>query len=72
MAILAPAERANHSIGTSNAAARSIAAMIRRHSGSTIAPIAFVGSPSTATRVMPSGYVTLGVLTTPTTTPAPL
>ena len=55
MAILAPADRANHSIGTSIDAARSIAASRRVHSASVIDPIAFVGSPSTATRAMPSG-----------------
>ena len=55
MAILAPADSANHSIGTSIWAASSIAASTRRHSASVIDPIALVGSPSTATRVRPSG-----------------
>ena len=55
MAILAPADRANHSIGTSSRSARSTALRIRRHSASVIEPIARVGSPSTATRVIPSG-----------------
>ena len=55
MAILAPADSANQSIGTSISAARSIAASTRRHSASVIEPIARVGSPSTTTRVIPSG-----------------
>ncbi len=70
MAIFAPADRANHSIGTSIAAARSMAARRRRHSGSAIEPIALVGSPSTTTRRTPSGWRTVGDEATPTTTPA--
>ena len=55
MAIRAPADRANHSMGARIRSARSTAASSRRHSASVIEPIALVGSPSTATRVMPSG-----------------
>ena len=55
MAILAPAESANHSTGTRSSSARSRAAMMRRHSGSASDPSALVGSPSSTTRAMPSG-----------------
>ena len=55
MAIFAPADTANHSIGASNRRASSIAASTRRHSGSAIAPSALVGSPISTTRRMPSG-----------------
>ena len=55
MAILAPDETANHSHGTPSSSARSSPAMIRRHSGSASEPSARVGSPSRATRSMPSG-----------------
>jgi hypothetical protein len=55
IAIFAPADTANHSIGASNRWASSMAARTRRHSGSAIAPSAWVGSPSSTTRVMPSG-----------------
>ena len=55
IAIFAPAESANHSNGTPSSSARSSAAMIRRHSGSASEPSARVGSPSSATRSMPSG-----------------
>ena len=55
IAIRAPADRANHSTGTPSSSARSSAAMIRRHSGSASEPSAFVGSPSSVTRCMPSG-----------------
>ena len=41
--------------------------MIRRHSGSASAPSARVGSPSSTTRRIPSGYRLVGVLTTPST-----
>ena len=53
--ILAPADRANHSSGACSCSARSMAASSRRHSASLIDPIAIVASPSTATRVRPSG-----------------
>ena len=53
--IRAPADSANHSTGTDICSARSRAAMMRAHSGSATAPSAWVGSPSSTTRVMPSG-----------------
>ena len=53
--IRAPADSANHSTGTCIRSARSMAAMIREHSGSETAPSAFVGSPQSTTRVTPSG-----------------
>ena len=56
----APADRANHSIGTPSSAARSIAASARRHSASVIEPIDLVGSPSSATRVIPPAPSTIG------------
>ena len=55
IAISAPEDTANHSTGTCIRSARSSAAMIRRHSGSARLPSPRVGSPSSATRVMPSG-----------------
>ena len=55
MAIFAPEESANHSHGTPSCSARSSAAMIRRHSGSASEPSERVGSPSSATRSIPSG-----------------
>ena len=55
MAIFAPADSANHSMGTSSCSARSMAPRTRRHSASLIDPIALVGSPSTTTRAIPSG-----------------
>ena len=55
MAIFAPADSANHSTGTPSSSARSSAAITRRHSGSASEPSARVGSPSSATRSMPSG-----------------
>ena len=55
IAIFAPADSANHSHGTASSSARSSAATIRRHSGSASEPSARVGSPSSATRSMPSG-----------------
>ena len=70
IAIRAPADSANHSTGTGNRSARSSAAMIRAHSGSDTAPSARVGSPSSTTRVIPSGCSSVGVLATPTTMPA--
>ena len=68
--IRAPAESANHSTGTCIRSARSIAAMIREHSGSETAPSAFVGSPQSTTRVTPSGCRSVGVVTTATRMPA--
>ena len=70
MAMRAPADRANHSTGRPRSSARSRAARMRTHSASVIEPMALVGSPSSATRVMPSGYLSVGVVTRPTTTPA--
>ncbi len=55
IAIIAPAESANHSAGTRSSSARSRAAMIRLHSGSASEPSARVGSPKSATRSIPSG-----------------
>ncbi len=68
--IRAPADSANHSSGTPIRSARSSAAMTRAHSGSDSAPSDLVGSPSRTTRVTPSGYRSVGVLTRPTTMPA--
>ena len=56
IAIFAPAETAIHSSGMPFSAARSIAALMRRHSASAREPIARLGSPRSVTRVMPSGY----------------
>ena len=67
IAILAPAETAYHSTGTPCSRARSIAARTRRHSGSAMAPSARVGSPSSSTRVRPSGWRRVGVVTMPST-----
>jgi len=53
--IFAPADTANHSIGASSWRASSIAAITRAHSASASAPNALVGSPSSTTRVIPSG-----------------
>ena len=53
--IFAPDDSANHSTGTPISSARSSAAITRAHSGSATEPSALVGSPSSATRVMPSG-----------------
>ena len=69
---LAPAESANHSSGTPSSSARSSAAMIRRHSGSASAPSARVGSPSSVTRSMPSGWRSVKLRSRPTTIPAGL
>ena len=66
--IRAPADTANQSTGTPSASARSMAAAIRRHSGSASAPMARLGSPSSTTRCMPSGCRAVKVRTTPTTT----
>jgi hypothetical protein len=55
IAIFAPADTANHSIGASSSRASAIAASTRAHSGSARAPRALVGSPMSTTRVMPSG-----------------
>ena len=62
--IRAPEDSANHSSGTFIRSARSMAAMIREHSGSDTAPRALVGSPHSTTRVTPSGYASVGVVTT--------
>ena len=55
MAIFAPAESANQSIGSCSRWAMSSAAMIRTHSGSDSDPSAWVGSPSSVIRAIPSG-----------------
>ena len=55
IAILAPDDSVNHSTGTPIRSAKSSAAMIRLHSGSAKLPSPRVGSPNSATRVMPSG-----------------
>src|SRR6478672_2904381 len=68
--ILAPEDSVNHSTGTPSSSARSIAATTIAHSATATVPSAFVGSPNNATRVMPSGYFGVGVVTTPATTPA--
>jgi hypothetical protein len=67
MAILAPEDTASHSTGTPSEEARSIAATIRRHSGSETEPRALVGSPRITTRIIPSGYRVVGVVTVPKT-----
>ena len=51
----APDDSANHSTGSPRSSARSSAAMTIEHSGSDTVPSALVGSPSSATRVTPSG-----------------
>ena len=56
IAIRAPEETANHSTGTSSRSARSSAAITRVHSGSASEPSPRVGSPSSATRSIPSGW----------------
>ncbi len=68
--IRAPADSANHSSGTCIRSARSMAAMIREHSGSDTAPSALVGSPHSTTRVTPSGCRAVGVVTTAARMPA--
>ena len=68
--ILAPEDSVNHSTGTPISSARSIAATTVAHSRTATVPRALVGSPNNATRVMPSGYLAVGVVTTPATTPA--
>ena len=55
IAIRAPEDSANHSTGTPSSSAMSSAAMMRRHSGSATEPSAFVGSPSSTSRFIPSG-----------------
>ena len=63
--ILAPEDRVNHSTGTPSSSARSMAATTVAHSATATVPSALVGSPNNATRVMPSGYFAVGVVTTP-------
>ncbi len=65
--IRAPDDSANHSSGTAIRSARSSAAITRTHSGSDSAPSDLVGSPSSTTRVTPSGCRDVGVVTTPAT-----
>ncbi len=55
MEILAPEDSANHSRGSFCCSARSRAAITMLHSGSETDPRALVGSPNSATRVIPSG-----------------
>ncbi len=64
--ILAPADTGNHSSGTRICSARSIPVMIRRHSASASEPISRLGSPSSSTRVIPSGYAAVKLRMTPT------
>ena len=47
-----------------------MAATTIAHSATATVPSALVGSPNSATLVMPSGYRLVGVVTTPATTPA--
>ena len=68
--IFAPEDRVNHSTGTPSSSARSMAATTIAHSATATVPSALVGSPNSATRVMPSGYFAVGVVTRPATTPA--
>ena len=68
IAILAPDDSVNHSTGTPIRSARSSAAMIRLHSGSAKLPSPRVGSPNSATRVMPSGSFSVSLRRSPTTT----
>ena len=53
--ILAPADTASQSTGHASSRARSRATAIRRHSGSASEPSSRLGSPSSSTRVIPSG-----------------
>ena len=53
--ILAPDDSANHSTGSPISSARSMRGHDARHSGSATVPSALVGSPKSATRMMPSG-----------------
>ena len=57
--IFAPADSVNHSSGMRIACAISRAARIRRHSGSASAPSSLLGSPSSTTRFIPSGYLSV-------------
>ena len=66
----APADRANHSTGSPFSSARSSAAMTRAHSASATEPSARSGSPQSSTRVTPSGWRSVGVVTTPQMMPA--
>ena len=68
--ILAPEDRVNHSTGTPFSSASSIGRGTIAHSATATVPSALVGSPNSATRVMPSGYRSVGVVTSPATTPA--
>ena len=70
MEIFAPEDSVNHSTGTPFSSARSMAATTVAHSATATVPSALVGSPNSATRVMPSGYFAVGVVTSPATTPA--
>src|SRR5918996_3367049 len=65
IAIRAPEETANHSSGTPSRSARPMAARMRAHSGSASEPSRLLGSPSTATRVTPSGWAGVRLRTTP-------
>ena len=70
--MVAPEDRANHSTGTDSFSARSSAATTRAHSASATVPSAFVGSPNSAMRVIPSGWRGVGRDTMPTMRPAVL
>ena len=69
--ILAPEDSVNHSTGTPCSLGQldGLGDPIA-HSATATVPSALVGSPNSATRVMPSGYFAVGVVTTPATTPA--
>ena len=63
----APDDTANHSTGRPRRSARSMAAMIRRHSASAREPRLRLGSPAMSTRRIPSGMVGTTFRITPTT-----
>ncbi len=66
--ILAPAERASQSTGQRISRARSRAAAILRHSGSASEPSSRLGSPSSSTRAIPSGWRAVKLRMTPAMT----
>ena len=67
IAIFAPDDSVNHSSGMPMRSAKSSPAMIRRHSGSARLPSPRVGSPNSATRVIPSGIFSVSLRSRPTT-----
>ena len=64
--IFAPADRVNHSSGTFVLLGQVKSRKNARHSGSASAPRSLLGSPSSKTRVMPSGYLSVKLRMTPT------